>query len=208
MTSPPVMRAIGKHNTYVVILDHGQDVQLWDWTLLNAIKAEDDKSHALMHAYSRGTYKGTTPSQLKISQQANARCVALLQSSLSQDAIHLVMDLQDACTMRKRLLDVFGNETSGEDEKTVLLLLQVQQNKLTIQQYAKEMRRRLGVCKRFGIELSKSEQIQAVILGLSPSTYDEERKVFIADKLTRGDVTEPEEEQDHEVRCLRRIFDP
>lgn len=207
MASSAMMRAIGKHNTYVVVLDHGQDVQLWDWTLLNAIKAEDDKSHALMHAYSRGTYKGTTSSQLKISQQANARCVALLQSSLSQDAIHLVMDLQDACTMRKRLLDVFGSQSAGEEEKTVLLLLQFKQNKLTLQQYAKEMRRRIGVCKRFGIELSKSEQIQAVIMGLSSSTYDEEQKNRFVNKLTSEDVEETDEQQDQELHCLKKIFD-
>lgn len=198
------MRAIGKHNTYVLVLDHGQDVQLWDWTLLNAIKAEDDRNHALMQTYNKGTYKGNSPSQLKISQQANSKCVALLQSSLSADAIHLIMDLQDASNMRKRLLDVFQNES--ESDNTVLLLLQLQQNKLSLSQYSKEMKRRIEVCKRFGIELNKNEQIQAIILGLSNSTYDQERKNIIATELAKENIEEADE-QDYEIRCLRRIFD-
>ena len=206
-SSSPVMRAIGKHNTFVLLLDHGQDVQLWDWTLLNAIKAEDDKNNSLMQTYNKGTYKGTIYSQSKASQKANAKCVALLQSSLSQDAIHLILDLQDACTMRKRLLDVFETESLGkQNEQTVLLLLQFQQNKLSLFQFAKEMKRRIQICKRFGIELNREEQIQAIVLGLA--NCDEERKNHIANRLT-CQITQEEiqEEQDQDIRCLYTIFE-
>ncbi|PWN31578.1 uncharacterized protein FA14DRAFT_186179 [Meira miltonrushii] len=216
---PSLFRQVGTKGCQAVVLQGEYNIELWDDVLRKCILAEDPSG--LLRAVLLDEAMPEQHKRLQRSdhrwQKANLDCVVFLQATLSTQCLYVVIGMEDASMMYKRLLHRYSVDVSNHSADLMLSLLNIrQQDKQDIQTYLANIDKQFAVCRFHDVVPAVEERMKSLIDGLSPtySTYRDalKQQMHIQVELVKNGKLRAGEAYEHIVKCIlmlhqRKRFD-
>lgn len=206
---PSLFRQVGTKGCQAIVLQGEYNLELWDDVLRKCILAEDPSG--LLRAI---LLDGKMPEQYKHIQRgdhkwqkANLDCVVFLQATLSTQCLSVVIGMEDASMMYKRLINRYSVDVSNHSTDLMLSLLDIrQQDKQDIQTYLASIDKQYAICRFYDVVPTLGERMRSLIDGLSRtySTYHDalkEQMDFHLDMVKNGKI-KGGEAYEHIVTCI------
>lgn len=206
---PTLFRQVGTKGCQAIVLQGELNVELWDDVLKKCILSEDPTGllrSVLFDTKIPEHYKQTIKKGDQKWQKANLDCVLFLQATLSTQCLYVVMGMDDAALMYKRLLNRYTIDTTNHSQDLMLSLLSIrQQERQDVHSYLANIDKQLAICRFYDSVPTLEARMKSLIDGLSSPFnayhYDLSQQIQLQLLVKNGKIKSGEA-YEHMVRCI------